>query len=65
MTNDLLEAKAANSGNALITNYEDVSTKAAMQLRNEIKTQDVSQPWPPDTDQNVIPASVTQILYTL
>lgn len=36
-----------------------------MQLRNEINKQDVSQPWPPDTDQNVIPASVTQFLHTL
>ena len=36
-----------------------------MQLRNEIKKQDVSQPWPPNTDQNVIPTSVTQFLHTL
>jgi len=60
MTKDLQEARPANS--------EDVLTKAAMQLRNEINKQDVSQPWPPDKDQNVIPAAVTKLskfLYTL
>lgn len=54
---DLQEARAANSG--------DVLTKTAMQLRNQIKKQDVSQPWPPDTEQNVIPQSVIEFLYTL
>ena len=53
MTKDLQEARAGNS--------EDVLTKAAMQLRNEINKQDVSQPWPPDT----IPAAVTKFLHTL
>ncbi|KAG0728084.1 hypothetical protein GWK47_033224 [Chionoecetes opilio] len=57
MTKDLQEARAANS--------EDILTKAGMQLRNEINKQDVSQPWPPDTDQNVIPAAVTKFLHTL
>ena len=57
MAKDLQEVRAANSG--------DVLTKAAMQLRNEIKKQDVSQPWPPDTDQNVVPTLVTQFLHTL
>ena len=57
MAKDLQEVRAANSG--------DVLAKAAMQLKNEIKKQDVSQPWPPDTDQNVIPTSVTQFLHTL
>ena len=57
MTKDLQEARAANS--------EDVLTKAGMQLRNEINKQDVSQPWPHDTDQNVIPAAVTKFLHTL
>jgi hypothetical protein len=57
MTKDLQEARTANSG--------DVLTKATMQLRNKIKTQDVSQPWPLNTDQNVIPASVSQFLHTL
>lgn len=57
LTKDLRESRAANSG--------DVLTKAAMQLREEIKKQDVSQPWPPDTDQNVLPESVTQFLHTL
>ena len=57
MAKDLQEVRAANSG--------DVLTKAAMQLRNEINKQDVSPPWPPDTDQNVILTSVTQFLHTL
>ncbi len=57
MKKDLQEKRAANSG--------DVSTKVAMQLRNLIKKQDVSQPWPPDTEQNVIPTSLREFLYTL
>ncbi|CAB1426990.1 unnamed protein product [Pleuronectes platessa] len=41
--------------------------KVALQLRNEIKKQDISQWWPPDKeqDENIIPESVTQFLQTL
>ena len=56
---ELEEAKAAKSGDAII--------KGALQLRNDIKKQDISQIWPPDMENSVsvIPESVTMFLHTL
>ena len=53
MKKELEETKAAKSGDAI--------TKGALQLRNDIKKQDVSQVWPPDMENSVsvIPESVT------
>uniref|UniRef100_UPI00358E7DDF uncharacterized protein n=1 Tax=Myxine glutinosa TaxID=7769 RepID=UPI00358E7DDF len=57
MKQDLREAQSIKS--------MDVLTKAAIQLRNQIKKQDVQQSWPPDTQKSVIPEAVTKFLYTL
>ena len=40
-------------------------TKAALQLRADIKKRVVSQAWPPETDKSCIPNSVLQFSYTL
>ena len=44
---------------------ENTLAKAAVQLRQQIKKQDLSQTWPPSTEQNVIPDTVTKFLYSL
>ena len=46
---------------------EDAVTKAAWQMRNDIKQQDNKQMWPPNVDQSelLIPDSVTKFLQTL
>ena len=56
---ELEEAKPAKSGDAI--------TKGALQWRNDIKKQDISQVWTPDMENSVsvIPESVTMFLHTL
>ena len=59
MKKKLEEGKATRSGDAI--------TKGAMQLRNDIKKQDISRVWLPDMENSVsvIPESVTMFLHTL
>ena len=54
---ELQHAESVSSG--------DAQTKVAIQLRNQIKTQDKNHTWPPDTQQNVIPEALRQFLYSL
>lgn len=46
---------------------EDVVTKAAVLMRNDIKNQDTKQVWPPDVerDEGIIPESMTHFMHTL
>uniref|UniRef100_UPI00358F0FB3 uncharacterized protein n=1 Tax=Myxine glutinosa TaxID=7769 RepID=UPI00358F0FB3 len=46
---------------------ENVITKSALQIRNEIKKQDSSQVWPPNVkqDKTIIPETLTQFLQAL
>ena len=48
-------------------NIEDAVTKADLQMREDIKKQNVSQVWPPDIEHidGSIPESVTHFLHTL
>ena len=48
-------------------NIEDAVTKAGLQMREDIKKQNVSQVWPPDIEHidGSIPESVTHFLHTL
>ena len=47
-------------------NIEDAVTKAGLQMREDIKKQNVSQIWPPDIEHidGSIPESVTHFLHT-
>lgn len=42
LKNDILEARAANSG--------EVLTTAVMKLRNQVKKQSANNQWPPNTE---------------
>lgn len=46
---------------------DDVVTKSALLMRNDIKKQDTKQVWPPDVEQgdSLIPVSIIQFLQTL
>lgn len=48
-------------------NSDDVVTKSALLLRNDIKKQDTKQVWPPNVEQSefLIPESIIQFLKTL
>ena len=55
---ELKHAKTVNSG--------DVVKKAALQMRNDIKKQDISSAWPPNVEEDdFIPQSITEFLQTL